>query len=84
MNFVTAPEQPMCGCDAGFDVTQAAALFSKDLQNGENLGTMLNPVNVKWFIDAVVEGGIPASDIMTRFGFDSESQIECMFIYLQQ
>jgi hypothetical protein len=34
MEFVTPPEQPASGCDAGLDYTQALALFGKvDVSN---------------------------------------------------
>lgn len=61
MNFVTAPEQPACGCDAGFDYTQALALFNKTEVAMSEM-SLLNPVNVKYLLDAT-DGSVSFEDL---------------------
>ena len=43
---------------------------------------MLNPLNVKDFMDMVGEGN-QADDIMTRFGFPTLDSIACFITYMQ-
>lgn len=70
MEFVTAPEQPLSGCNAGFDYTQALSLFSKtDIDISTS--SLLNPVNVKWLLDAASTGSPLPQDVMARFGLEN-------------
>jgi hypothetical protein len=63
MEFVTAPEQPLSGCNAGFDYTQALALFDKtDIDTNEM--SLLNAVNVKFLLDGVTTGNVSTEDLM--------------------
>jgi hypothetical protein len=43
---------------------------------------MLNPINVKWFYDALFQGDSQAADIMERFGFEDADQLACFVTYI--
>lgn len=70
MEFVTAPEQPLSGCNAGFDWSQALSLFNKtDIDNNDS--SLLNPVNVKYLLDATSTGSPLPKDVIARFGLEN-------------
>jgi hypothetical protein len=81
MEFVTAPEQPLSGCNAGFDYEQANVLFNKD-NIDTNESSLLNALNVKFLLDAVSTGFPDTTTVKGRFGLENNTQLECLVIYI--
>jgi len=81
MNFFDVPELSLSGCNPNIDMAQAMALLNAtDIPT--SMMSLLNPLNVQWFLEAVPDPSISSAEILARFGLTEVIQETCLYVYL--
>jgi len=81
MNFILQPEIAASGCNADFTAAQGLGLLNQT-DVGNNQMTLLNPINVQYFLNGVLDARVNPDTLKDRFGLTSQAQIECLYVYI--